>query len=124
MSDDSHITKDYTFAVETLGVSPAKTEVFHRCDNLSAKKGVFQAGGTRPGSGMFPRTKSAILLDAASRNKEEAAAALATLCETYRTPITKWFVVAGTPPDKAEDLTHDFLHHWLRKNSLQFTKTP
>ena len=66
----------------------------------------------------FHTTHWTIVLAARDGGETAGAAALANLCSTYWYPLYAFIRRQGSSPPEAEDLTQEFFHRFLQRNSL------
>jgi RNA polymerase sigma-70 factor (ECF subfamily) len=72
---------------------------------------------TREGPALgFHTTHWSVVLAAGEEGSEQAAAALARLCQTYWFPVYAFIRKRGHSPEQAQDLTQDFFAGFLEKN--------
>src|SRR5947209_8426231 len=64
----------------------------------------------------FHTTHWSVVLAAGEENSQEAASALARLCQTYWFPIYAFIRRKGLSPDQAQDFTQEFFAGFLQKN--------
>src|SRR5215472_12368230 len=64
----------------------------------------------------FHTTHWSVVLAAGEEGSEQAAAALARLCQTYWFPVYAFIRKRGHSPEQAQDLTQDFFAGFLEKN--------
>ena len=76
-------------------------------------------GGNVPMTAMgFHTTHWSVVLAAGESNSPEAVAALESLCQVYWPPLYAYIRRQGADPQEAEDLTQEFFHRFLERNSL------
>jgi RNA polymerase sigma-70 factor (ECF subfamily) len=118
------MTAEPSPADKAFEASSGGTEVSARYDkknaNEAAPENRLEARGP---ARVFPHTVWPDILRAAARDEAGAAEALGELCVKYRDPIFKWFLCHERSPERAEDLTQDFLLGWLSRDYLQFQPT-
>src|SRR5215469_8781250 len=64
----------------------------------------------------FHTTHWSVVLAAGEEGSEQAAAALARLCQTYWFPVYAFIRKRGHSPEQAQDFTQDFFAGFLEKN--------
>ena len=67
----------------------------------------------------FHTTSWSLIVTAVSEPTAEARQALATLCQTYWSPVYAFVRRNGHDPDKAQDLTQEFFYVLIEKNYLE-----
>jgi RNA polymerase sigma factor (sigma-70 family) len=70
------------------------------------------------GQPLFATTHWSVVLAATDQVAPEAPAALESLCRTYWYPLYAYVRHRGHRPEDAQDLTQEFFHRLLRRNSL------
>ncbi|MEZ5303557.1 MAG: sigma-70 family RNA polymerase sigma factor [Verrucomicrobiales bacterium] len=72
----------------------------------------------------FPQTRWSLVLSAGAGDSEQAAEALAELCQTYRQPLYAHLRRDGHSHEDAEDLTQDFIAHVIGTRAFEKMQGP